>query len=213
MGRIHRQELPSTSRRGARCVTEEVWRRYCHEGSISPGDQEAKRKAFKRAAEALLVAELVGKWGRWVWFSLLRTDRTEPGQTRTTLVLSVSVRPDAPGRCPFLSVSVRVSEAEIDFEKRRAAAARQAAYRRCSRAIMMRAIHAPETRHAMLRLRANAARASLWLDTLPKVQRVFFYTSCTSGSLRTRRCCRRGRQDTRADAIRRLRLRALGEQT
>ena len=39
---------------------------------------------------------------------------------------------------------------------------------------MMRAIHAPETRHAMLRLRANAARASLWLDTLPKVQRVFF---------------------------------------
>ena len=42
------------------------------------------------------------------------------------------------------------------------------------RAIMMRAIHAPETRHAMLRLRANAARASLWLDTLPKVQRVFF---------------------------------------
>jgi hypothetical protein len=36
------------------------------------------------------------------------------------------------------------------------------------------AIHAPETRHAMLRLRANAARASLWLDTLPKVQRVFF---------------------------------------
>ena len=44
----------------------------------------------------------------------------------------MSVRPDAPGRCPFLSVSVRVSEAEIDFEKRRAAAARQAAYRRCS---------------------------------------------------------------------------------
>jgi len=42
------------------------------------------------------------------------------------------------------------------------------------RAIMMRAIHAPESRHAMLRLRANAARASLWLDTLPKVQRVFF---------------------------------------
>src|SRR6185312_2293008 len=42
------------------------------------------------------------------------------------------------------------------------------------RAIMMRAIHAPETRHAMLRLRANAARASLWLDTLPKVQWVFF---------------------------------------
>jgi len=39
------------------------------------------------------------------------------------------------------------------------------------RAVMMRAVHAPGTRHAMLRLRADAARASLWLDTLPQVQR------------------------------------------
>jgi hypothetical protein len=44
----------------------------------------------------------------------------------------VSARSDAPGQCPFLSVSVRVSghferSSEIqDFEKRRAAAARQA---------------------------------------------------------------------------------------
>jgi hypothetical protein len=42
------------------------------------------------------------------------------------------------------------------------------------RAIMMRAIHACGTRHAMLRLRGNAARASLWLDTLPKVQKLWF---------------------------------------
>ena len=48
----------------------------------------------------------------------------------------MSARSDAPGQCPFLSVSVRVSghferSSEIqDFEKRRAAAARQAAYRR-----------------------------------------------------------------------------------
>lgn len=42
------------------------------------------------------------------------------------------------------------------------------------RAIMMRAVHACGTRHAMLRLRANAARASLWLDTLPKVQKLWF---------------------------------------
>ena len=42
------------------------------------------------------------------------------------------------------------------------------------RAVMMRAVHACGTRHAMLRLRGNAARASLWLDTLPKVQKVWF---------------------------------------
>jgi hypothetical protein len=37
-----------------------------------------------------------------------------------------------------------------------------------------RAIKAPESRHAMFRLRANAARASLWLDTIPKAARLFF---------------------------------------
>src|ERR1700680_2191498 len=42
------------------------------------------------------------------------------------------------------------------------------------RAVMMRAVHACGTRHALLRLRANAARASLWLDTLPKVQKIWF---------------------------------------
>jgi hypothetical protein len=39
---------------------------------------------------------------------------------------------------------------------------------------MQRAIHAPNTRHAMLRLRANAARASLWLDTIPKVNKIWY---------------------------------------
>jgi hypothetical protein len=42
------------------------------------------------------------------------------------------------------------------------------------RAIINRAIKAPESRHAMFRLRANAARASLWLDTIPKATRLFF---------------------------------------
>jgi hypothetical protein len=55
----------------ARCVTEDLWRRYCYEGCISPGDQEAKRKAFKRASEALLAAEpkLIEKWGPCVCLS------------------------------------------------------------------------------------------------------------------------------------------------
>jgi phage terminase large subunit-like protein len=42
------------------------------------------------------------------------------------------------------------------------------------RAIMLRALRAGATRHALLRLRANAARASLWLDTIPKVRRLCF---------------------------------------
>ncbi len=42
------------------------------------------------------------------------------------------------------------------------------------RAILIRALRAPGSRHAMLRLRGNAARASLWLDTLPKVRRLCF---------------------------------------
>jgi terminase large subunit-like protein len=42
------------------------------------------------------------------------------------------------------------------------------------RQILVRALRAPGSRHAMLRMRANAARASLWLDTLPKVHRLCF---------------------------------------
>jgi AAA domain len=50
-----------------RCVKEELWRQYCYEGAISAGDQNAKRMAFKRAAEALLASHQVGKWGDLVW--------------------------------------------------------------------------------------------------------------------------------------------------
>jgi hypothetical protein len=37
------------------------------------------------------------------------------------------------------------------------------------RAIVVRALKAPGSRHAILRLHGNAARKSIWLDTLPKV--------------------------------------------
>lgn len=37
------------------------------------------------------------------------------------------------------------------------------------RAIVIRAMRAPGSRHAILRFRYNAVRASVWLDTLPKV--------------------------------------------
>jgi AAA domain len=50
------------------CVTEATWRRFCAEGMISGSDKpEAKRKAFKRASEALLAAGRIGKWGELVW--------------------------------------------------------------------------------------------------------------------------------------------------
>jgi phage terminase large subunit-like protein len=42
------------------------------------------------------------------------------------------------------------------------------------RAIVARALKAPESRHAILRFHANAARASISLDTLPNVMRLCF---------------------------------------
>jgi hypothetical protein len=65
-------EVPSASNHippNTRCATETVWRDYCYRGAISAGDQDAKRMAFKRAAEALVVAGRVGKWGDWVWLA------------------------------------------------------------------------------------------------------------------------------------------------
>jgi hypothetical protein len=65
-------EVPTASNhipKGVRCVDEEVWRQYCYRGAISSGDQDAKRMAFKRAAEALVAAGRVGKWEPFVWLT------------------------------------------------------------------------------------------------------------------------------------------------
>lgn len=43
-----------------------------------------------------------------------------------------------------------------------------------TRAVVMRALKAPGSRHGIFRLRYNALRASVWLDTLPKVMRTCF---------------------------------------
>jgi len=42
------------------------------------------------------------------------------------------------------------------------------------RALYARAIRSPESRHCILRFRYNAVRQSVWLDTLPKMQRLCF---------------------------------------
>lgn len=43
-----------------------------------------------------------------------------------------------------------------------------------TRALSTRAVRVPESRHVIFRLRFNALRASVWLDTLPKVMRLCF---------------------------------------
>ena len=43
-----------------------------------------------------------------------------------------------------------------------------------TRAILIRGLRAPTSRHAFLRFRFNAVRASIWLDTLPKVMDICF---------------------------------------
>jgi hypothetical protein len=52
------------------CVTEGLWREYCNRGAISSSDDsDAKRMAFKRAAEGLIAAGRVGKWEPYVWLA------------------------------------------------------------------------------------------------------------------------------------------------
>jgi hypothetical protein len=54
---------------GTQCVEETVWREHVYKGGISDGKQNARRMAFNRAAEALITAGLVGKWGELVWLA------------------------------------------------------------------------------------------------------------------------------------------------
>lgn len=55
---------------GRHAVKAETWRRYCYEGSITGGaTEDARRKAFKRAADKLQAANVIGVWGEWVWLT------------------------------------------------------------------------------------------------------------------------------------------------
>jgi hypothetical protein len=50
------------------CVSEKTWRQYCYQGGISTGDtQQAKHKAYSKAAETLIAEGQVGAWDEWVW--------------------------------------------------------------------------------------------------------------------------------------------------
>jgi KaiC/GvpD/RAD55 family RecA-like ATPase len=55
---------------GRHCVGESLWREYCYAGQISDSDKpDARRRAFARAAKALVAASHVGKWQTWVWIT------------------------------------------------------------------------------------------------------------------------------------------------
>lgn len=63
-------EVPPASNHipaGVKVVSAELWRRYAYAKNISDGEQNAKRMAFKRAAEQLQARGIVGCWQDKAW--------------------------------------------------------------------------------------------------------------------------------------------------
>jgi hypothetical protein len=57
-----------------RAVRLELWRRYCDQGQVSNGDSDdAKRMAFRRAANKLREHGETGIWSGWAWLANKRT--------------------------------------------------------------------------------------------------------------------------------------------
>jgi len=53
-----------------RVVRSSLWKAYCEKGQIADGETpDAIRKAFKRAAERLQAAEIIGVHDEWVWLT------------------------------------------------------------------------------------------------------------------------------------------------
>lgn len=52
---------------GTLVVTEAEWRRVAYQRGLSDGGEEAQRKAFFRARQALLAASHIATWGEFVW--------------------------------------------------------------------------------------------------------------------------------------------------
>ena len=52
---------------GVNVVSEAAWRQIALAQTISTGNPDAERKAFARAADALIQRKIVGKWGNLVW--------------------------------------------------------------------------------------------------------------------------------------------------
>jgi hypothetical protein len=51
----------------AKVVPVSAWRERTYQAGVADGTQDAKRKAFARAKDALVAAGLAGVWGEWAW--------------------------------------------------------------------------------------------------------------------------------------------------
>jgi hypothetical protein len=89
---------------GILAVRVSLWRSFCYAGQISVSDDpETKKKAFKRASDALAAKHLIGIWGDWVW---LATDRGTERDTKGHVppVSPDSVEGDRKGHIPLRDV-------------------------------------------------------------------------------------------------------------
>jgi hypothetical protein len=51
-----------------RCVSVNMWRRYCEQGTVTDSDKPGTRqRAFKRAVDGLQKNDVVRVWGEWAW--------------------------------------------------------------------------------------------------------------------------------------------------
>ena len=96
-----------------------------------------------------------------------------------TALLPMSVRSLPPGYRAEVQAD-RATDARQQAPRRTAEAhssARRVSIRKTFvlvRALVLRALRGAGSRHAILRFRGNAARASIWLNTFPKVMRLCF---------------------------------------
>jgi hypothetical protein len=69
---------------GFRAVKSETWRAFCYAGTVTKSEKEdAKQKAFKRAADALQASSVIAVWSDWVWLTKDRRTGPDTGQPDT----------------------------------------------------------------------------------------------------------------------------------
>lgn len=51
----------------SKVVYEDIWRKFSYSMGVSPGDQDAKKKAFQRARNSLINNGIIGTWDDFYW--------------------------------------------------------------------------------------------------------------------------------------------------
>ena len=104
----HNANIP----RYTKAVREQQWRDYCYKSAVSGSDkQDAKQKAFKRAADDLQKLGMIGIWDGWVWIA---RHPGQTGQTRTGPELSPDGHGQPPKGCPVSGCPSGISGADLD---------------------------------------------------------------------------------------------------